>query len=116
MSDPGQLVARGREGHTMHPATRAVGELRHDGTKRHFLSPASRLRLVLDLLHIGREYPKVGGGKGRERECVLETSDRKLVIHFSYSMLDKEIVKSTDRVICFLSYLALKSLLPAARR
>ena len=64
MSDPGQLVARGREGHTMHPATRAMGKLSHDGTKWHLLPPASRLWLILNLLHIGREYPVGGGGGG----------------------------------------------------
>ena len=68
MSDPGQLVARGREGHTVHPATGAMGELSHDGTKWHLLPPAGRLWLILNLLHIGREYPEGRGGREKERE------------------------------------------------
>ena len=76
MSDPGQFVARGREGHTMHPATGAMGELSHNGTKRHLLPPASGLGLLFNLLHISREHSdrgrewwgREGGGGGRERE------------------------------------------------
>ena len=56
MADPGQLEPRGGEGHTLHPATSTIGVLSHDGSKRHLLTPGSGLRLLLNLLHIGREH------------------------------------------------------------
>ena len=56
MADPDQLVARGREGDIVDPATRSMTVLGHDCSEGHLLAPRSRLWLTLDLLHVGREH------------------------------------------------------------
>ena len=70
MSDPGQLVAVGREADGVNPtaAIEAVGELGHQVLEGHLGAPGRRRRLLLDVLHVAAEDPdlKAGGSRGQQ--------------------------------------------------
>lgn len=52
VTDPGQLVARGREGDTVHPSSSTIVVLAQTVAKVQLLPPSGGGRLLLDLLHI----------------------------------------------------------------